>query len=116
MPRSMSSCVVVSCVALDEVGLARASCPGRRPGGTGPCMNAPTLSRICAHSGSSFGSKTTHCGAAEEALLEEQRQCAGPARTSTRRRAGRRPRSVRAPQTTRAGDREGAQAVDARAG
>ena len=24
-------------------------------------MNAPTLSRICAHSGSSLGSNTTHC-------------------------------------------------------
>src|SRR5207237_960399 len=25
------------------------------------CMKAPTFSRICAQSGSSFGSKTTHC-------------------------------------------------------
>ena len=25
------------------------------------CMNAPTFSRICAHSGSSLGSNTTHC-------------------------------------------------------
>lgn len=25
------------------------------------CMNAPTLSLICAQSGSSLGSKTTHC-------------------------------------------------------
>ena len=37
-------------------------------------MNAPTLSRICAQSGSSFGSNTTHLRAAKQALLDEQRQ------------------------------------------
>jgi hypothetical protein len=37
-------------------------------------MNAPTLRRICAHSGSSFGSKTTHCVPRKSALLDEERQ------------------------------------------
>ena len=36
-------------------------------------MKAPTLSRICAHSGSSLGSKTTHLRACEQAFLDEQR-------------------------------------------
>ena len=39
-------------------------------------MNAPTFSRICAQSGSSLGSKTTHCGAAIEAFFDEQGQAA----------------------------------------
>ena len=39
-------------------------------------MNAPTLSRICAQSGSSLGSKTTHLSAAVQALLDEERRAA----------------------------------------
>ena len=59
MPRLMSFCVVVSLVALDEVGIAR-RLPWNAPCRNRFCMNAPTFSRICAHSGSSFGSNTTH--------------------------------------------------------
>ncbi len=62
-------------------------------------MNAPTLSRICAHSGSSFGSKTTHCVPRKS----------DSSRKSAVRRTGRyfhseasrsAPARVRAPQTT----------------
>ena len=35
--------------------------PWKAPWRNSVCMNAPTLSRICAHSGSSLGSNTTHC-------------------------------------------------------
>ena len=34
--------------------------PWKAPWRNRLCMNAPTLSRICAHSGSSLGSNTTH--------------------------------------------------------
>ena len=46
-------------VTLDEVGFARRlalKCSRRNRF----CINAPTFSRICAQSGSSFGSNTTH--------------------------------------------------------
>ena len=76
-------------------------------------MNAPTLSRICAHSGSSFGSNTTHCVPRIQALLDEQRRAGAPGRTSTRDASWSAPRSVRAPQTTRPMTGKRAQAVDA---
>ncbi len=47
-------------VALDEVGVARAAA-WKAPWRNRSCMKAPMLSRICAHSGESFGSNTTHC-------------------------------------------------------
>ena len=39
---------------------SRAEVPWNAPWRNRLCMKAPTLSRICAHSGSSFGSNTTH--------------------------------------------------------
>src|SRR6266849_1398970 len=47
-------------VALHEVGcLWRFA--WKAPWRNRSCIKTPTLSRICAHSGSSFGSNTTHC-------------------------------------------------------
>ena len=108
----MSFCVVVSSSHLTKYA-SRGVVPWNAPWRNRSCMNAPTLSRICAHSGSSFGSNTTHLRAAVQALLDEQRRAGAPGRTSTRDASWSAPRSVRAPQTTRADDREGAQAVDA---
>ena len=51
---------VVLGVALDQVGLAGRG-PAKAPWRNRPCMNAPTFSRMLAHSGSSLGSNTTHC-------------------------------------------------------
>ena len=48
-------------VALDEVGRRAGVVPWNAPWRNRLCMKAPTLSRICAQSGSSFGSNTTHC-------------------------------------------------------
>ena len=72
MPRLMSVCVVVSLSHLTKYA-SRGVVPWNAPCRNRLCMNAPTLSRICAHSGSSLGSNTTHCVPAVEALLEEQR-------------------------------------------
>ena len=47
-------------------------------------MNAPMFRRICAHSGSSFGSKTTHLRAAKQALFEEEREAVAQGCISTR--------------------------------
>ena len=61
-------------------------------------MNAPTLRRICAQSGSSFGSKTTHFSPRIEALFDEERGAAHrdvlplAGRACRRRRACARPR------------------------
>ncbi len=69
-------------------------------------MNAPTLSRICAHSGASLGSNTTHCVP----------RYSDSSRNSAVRRTGRyfhsdasrsSPSRVRAPQTTVARARGG---------
>ena len=60
MPRLMSFCVVVSLSHLTKYA-SRGVVPWNAPWRNRLCMNAPTLSRICAHSGSSFGSNTTHC-------------------------------------------------------
>ena len=46
-------------ITLYEIGLARRRAL-EAPLRNRSCMNAPTLSLICDHSGSSFGSKTTH--------------------------------------------------------
>ena len=62
-------------------------------------MNAPRLSRICAHSGSSFGSNTTHCvprysdSSRKSAVRRTGTYFHSEARLSA-------PASVRAPQTT----------------
>ena len=79
----MSVWVVVSPSHLTKYA-SRGVEPWNAPLRNSVCMNAPTFSRICAHSGSSFGSNTTHFSALDEALLDEQRESAGPARTSTR--------------------------------
>ena len=63
-------------------------------------MNAPTLSRICAHSGSSFGSNTTHCVPRYRlsSMNSASRRTGTYLYSSASWSA---PRSVRAPQTTR---------------
>ena len=60
MPRSMSYCVVVSAVAADEVRLPRRRALERALPEQALQERADD-SRICAHSGSSLGSNTTHC-------------------------------------------------------
>ena len=62
-------------------------------------MNAPTFSRICAHSGSSFGSNTTHCVPRNS----DSSRNSAIRRTGTYFHSDPRslsPSSVRAPQTT----------------
>ena len=59
MPRLTSSCVVVSLSHLTKYA-SRGVVPANAPWRKRLFMKAPTLSRICAHSGSSLGSKTTH--------------------------------------------------------
>ena len=74
-------------------------------------MNAPTLSRICAHSGSSFGSKTTHFVPRNRlSSMNSASRRTGTYFHSDGLRVG--AASVRAPQHDVAVDREGAQAVD----
>src|SRR3569832_677152 len=79
---------------------SRGLLPWNAPCRNRPCMKAPRLRRICAHSGSSLGSNTTHC-VPRNSLSS---------RKSARRRTGRyfhseaswsAPRKVRAPHTTR---------------
>ena len=76
-------------------------------------MNAPMLRRICAHSGSSLGSNTTHCVPRIEAFFDEERERGGPGCISIRRRrASCAPQRARAP-APRAVDREVTEAIDA---
>ena len=60
MPRLMSFWVVVSLSHLTKYA-SRGVLPWNAPCRKRLFMNAPTFRRICAHSGSSFGSNTTHC-------------------------------------------------------
>jgi hypothetical protein len=60
MPRLMSACVVVVLSQRTKYA-SRGDEPWNAPWRNRFCMKAPTLRRICAQSGSSFGSNTTHC-------------------------------------------------------
>src|SRR6266545_634634 len=60
IPRLTSSCVVVSASHLTKYA-SRGVVPAKAPWRNRLFMNAPMLRRICAQSGSAFGSNTTQC-------------------------------------------------------